>query len=165
MTHRSPYHDHVDPDYQRWGKRYPRFPGVAECVRLIRSKKAKGTWVDIIVHELAMNSASCLPELSASCLPELIAAYREGASDAVSLYVMMALDVTKVPAAVPFLEEVLREETSVSRHTRDVPWKALILTKHPRPFGMLSRLGRCRINTVSFSLVLSATDRIRLTEK
>ena len=31
MGKRSRYRDHVDPEYQRWGRRYARFPGVAEC--------------------------------------------------------------------------------------------------------------------------------------
>lgn len=98
--HSSPYRDHIDPEYRRWGEAYPRFPGVAECARLIRSRKAKGAWADIIVHELAANAADCLPEL--------IAAYREGSSDDVLTYVMMALDIARLPESVPFLEEIVR---------------------------------------------------------
>jgi hypothetical protein len=101
MTQSSTYHEHIDPEYRRWGKKYPRFPGVAECARLIRSHKAKGAWADIIAHELAENAASCFPDL--------IAAFREGSSDDVPMYVMMALDVARLPEAVPFLAEVLRE--------------------------------------------------------
>jgi hypothetical protein len=112
MTKSFPYREHIDPECRRWGKKYPRFPGVAECARLIRSRKAKGAWADIIAHELAANAANCLPEL--------IAAYREGSGDDVALYVMMALDIARPPEAVPFLAEVLLEGdnrfTRVSAH-------------------------------------------------
>jgi len=101
MGKRSPYRDHDDPEYRRWGQKYPHFPGVAECVRLIRAGKAKGAWADIIAYELAGHATDCLTEL--------IAAYREATSDDVPLYVMMALDIARPPEAVPFLAEVLRE--------------------------------------------------------
>lgn len=94
-------HAHVDPEYQRWVKKYPHFPGVAECVRLIRENKAKGAWADIISDELAENAVDCLTEL--------IAAFRDATSDDVRLHVMMALEIARVPESVPFLEEVLRQ--------------------------------------------------------
>jgi hypothetical protein len=101
MGKRNRYRDHVDPEYQRWGRRYPRFPGVAECARLIRAGKARGAWADIIAFELAENAASCLAEL--------IATFRDDPGADVRLYVMMALDIARVPASVPFLGEVFRE--------------------------------------------------------
>jgi hypothetical protein len=99
MKRSSPYRDHLDPEYRRWGEKYPRFPGVAECVRLIRSHKAQGAWADIIVHELAANAANCFPEL--------IAAYRADSNDDVRMYVMMALEIARLPEAVPFFAEVI----------------------------------------------------------
>ena len=101
MGKRSRYRDHVDPEYKRWGRRYARFPGVAECVRLIRAGKARGAWADIIASELAENSATHLGEL--------IETFRNDPSGDVRLYVMMALDIARVPASIPFLAEVLRE--------------------------------------------------------
>jgi hypothetical protein len=101
MGKRNRYRDHVDPEYQRWGRRYPRFPGVAECASLIRAGKACGAWADIIACELAENAGTCLAEL--------IAAFRNDPGGDVRLYVMMALDIARVPACVPFLAEVLRE--------------------------------------------------------
>ena len=44
------------PEYRRWRRKYPRYPGVAECARLIRARKAKGEWADIIASELAENA-------------------------------------------------------------------------------------------------------------
>jgi hypothetical protein len=101
MVKRNRYRGHVDPEYQRWGRRYPRFPGVAECASLIRDGKARGAWADIIAFELAENAGTCLAEL--------IEAFRSDPGDDVRLYVMMALDIARVPESVPFLAEVLRE--------------------------------------------------------
>jgi hypothetical protein len=101
MGKRNRYRDQIDPEYQRWGRRYPRFPGVAECARLIRASKARGAWADIIAFELAENAETCLAEL--------IETFRSDPAGEVSLYIMMALDIARVPASVPFLAEVLRE--------------------------------------------------------
>ena len=100
MAKRARYGDHVDPEHRRWGRKYPRFPGIAECVRLIRARKARGAWAEIIAYELAENASSCLPEL--------IDAFRNDSKRDVRLYVMMALETARLPEAVPFLEEVLR---------------------------------------------------------
>jgi hypothetical protein len=101
MGKRIRYRDHVDPEHQRWGRTYPRFPGVAECARLIRDGKAQGSWADIIIQELAENASECLPEL--------IKSFRTDRSEKVHLYVMMALDIARLPESVPFLAEVLQE--------------------------------------------------------
>jgi hypothetical protein len=102
MGKRNRYRDHVDPEHQRWGRTYPQFPGVAECVRLINSGKARGTWADIIVEELSGNAKQCLSEL--------IAAYRENPTGGVRLFIMMALDSdTPEKEAIPFLKDVIRE--------------------------------------------------------
>lgn len=101
MGKRNRYRDHVDPEYQRWGRRYTHFPGVAECARLIGAGHARGAWADIIVFELAENAETCLPEL--------IETFRNDPASDVSLYIMMALEIARIPASVPFLAEVLRE--------------------------------------------------------
>ena len=101
MGKRTRYRDHIDPECQRWGRKYPHFPGVAECVRLILARKAKGAWADIIRQELAENAVSCLQDL--------IDAFRNNPSGDVRLYVMMALDIARPPEAAPFLAEVLPE--------------------------------------------------------
>jgi hypothetical protein len=93
--------DHVDPEYQRWKRKYPRFPGVAELMRLIRTRKAKGSWADIIVNEMADHAKECMADL--------LETFRTDESEEVRLYIMMALDIARPPEAVPFLAEVLRE--------------------------------------------------------
>lgn len=101
MGKRIAHSDPMDPEYQRWERKYRRFPGVVEYARLIRTGKAKGSWADIIVAELA--------EHAATCLPELIETFHNDPSDSVRLYVMMALDIAQFPESVPFLAEVLND--------------------------------------------------------
>src|SRR4051794_8585350 len=91
--------DQIDPDYHRWERKYPRFPGVGECANLIRAGKARGAWADII--------ASALSENAAHCLTELIETFRFEASGDARLYVMMALETARLPEAVLFLASVL----------------------------------------------------------
>jgi hypothetical protein len=98
---RDKYRDNLDPEYRRWGRKYPRFPGVAECARLIRAGKARGLWADIIADELA-----CHANLH---FPELIETFRTDSSDRVRLFVMMALEMSRLPESIPFLAEVLRQ--------------------------------------------------------
>src|SRR5262245_3006726 len=85
MGKRNRYRDHMDPEYQRWGRTYPRFPGVAECARLLRDGKARSAWADIIVYELAENAGACLAEL--------VETFRTDLSVTVRLWMMMALDI------------------------------------------------------------------------
>lgn len=101
MTNRDRYRDHVDPEYRRWRRKYRRFPGVAECVRLIRDRKATRAWADIVAFELADNAIDHLNEL--------IRAFRDHESDEVGLFVLMALEMAALPASVEFLSSVLRD--------------------------------------------------------
>ena len=100
MGKRNRYRDSLDPECQRWGRTYPRFPGVEECVRQIRAGKARGTWAEMIAFELANNAGDHLVDLTA--------AFRDnvGAGDDVA---MMALEIAELPASVDFLSQVLRE--------------------------------------------------------
>lgn len=100
MAKRDRYRDHPDPDYQRWGRRYRSFPGVAECARLVLQHKATGAWADIVVQELAENARDNLAEL--------IQAFHEHVSDGFARYVMMALEVAALPESVEFLSTVLQ---------------------------------------------------------
>jgi hypothetical protein len=96
------YRRHIDPEYRRWGRKFPRFPGVAECVRLLRSGNVRGAWVDIIVHELTVHAADCLKEM--------LEAFRSEENERVRLLVLMAIAEARVPAALSFLEDVARDQ-------------------------------------------------------
>ena len=91
----------TDPEHRRWAQKYPRFPGVAECVRLIRARKARGSWADIIAQELALNA-----HLN---LPEMIELFRTDKHHGVRQYMMMALEMAQLPESVPFFVEILQE--------------------------------------------------------
>jgi hypothetical protein len=92
MAKFSDYRHHCDPEYQRWHRKYPRFPGIDECARLIQAGKAPRAWADIIAYELAENANNCLPLL--------IDAFRNDSSDDV--------EIAGLQESVPFLVEVLR---------------------------------------------------------
>ena len=62
---------YVDPEEERWDRKYPRFPGVAKCVELLRSGNACGTWVDIICNELTKNARENVEELISATRVEL----------------------------------------------------------------------------------------------
>lgn len=102
MGKRDQYRDSVDPEYQRWGRKYPRFPGVAECIRLILDGKARGAWADIVAGELAAHANDHLQEM--------IDAFHSQSSENVRLYMMDALEAAALPASVPFLIEVLAND-------------------------------------------------------
>ena len=138
MGKRNRYRDHTDPEYQRWGRTYSRFPGVAECARLIREGKARGAWADIIASELAENASECLAEL--------VETFRADPSESVRLYVMMALDMARLPESIPFLAEVLQQGNPLftpyavraleginTRESRTAIWNA---THTRRPEGL-----------------------------
>jgi hypothetical protein len=91
--------NHPDLEYRRFRQKYPRFPGVAECVRLIKARKARRAWADFIVLELAEHASACWQEL-------LETFFNEPHGD-VRLYIMMALEEASLPQTVPFLAEVL----------------------------------------------------------
>ncbi len=100
MGKRDRYRDHVDPEYQRWGRAYRTFPGVDECARLILDRKAVGAWADIVTFELAENANEHLDEI--------IDVFHKRLTDDVAVYMLMALETAAVPASVEFLSDVLR---------------------------------------------------------
>lgn len=101
MGKRNRYHNHLDPEVQRWGNTYPHFLGVAECVRLIDAGKARGIWAEVIHQELAENAKEHLAEM--------IAVFHAHSGDFIALYMLMALETEKIPESVEFLAQVLRD--------------------------------------------------------
>lgn len=100
MGKRDRYNDHVDPEYQRWGRTYRSFPGVKECARLILDRKATGAWADIVAFELAENANEHLDEI--------IVTFHEHKSDDVAVHILIALETAALPASTEFLSDVLR---------------------------------------------------------
>lgn len=126
MGKRNRYRDHVDPAYQHWGQVYSTFPGVDECARLILDGKPTGAQADIIHQELAENAKQHVSEM--------IEAFYQHRSDAVGLYMLMALETAALPESVDFLADVLRDgdatHASYAKRALDA-----IDTKESRPGG------------------------------
>lgn len=104
MGRHNRYRDHVDPEYRRWGRTYPAFPGVEECARLVLDRKVTGAWADIVVYELAENADSHLAEMTE--------AFRAHKSDAFALCILMALELAALPASVEILAAILKDGNS-----------------------------------------------------
>jgi hypothetical protein len=52
-----------DPAFLKWNQQYPKFPGVAECVRVLSKRNTKGSLVDIICEELQFHAREHVGEL------------------------------------------------------------------------------------------------------
>jgi HEAT repeat protein len=96
-----------DPEYSRWKRNYPRFPGVAKCVELLHRRNVQGATVDIICLELV--------EHAAAHAAELIAAVREEQDQRVRWILLSVLCDAKLPAALPVFVEELQSDDERSR--------------------------------------------------
>ena len=61
---RSRGRDVIDPEGQRYEKRFPKFPGTARCIDVIRS--AQGAFLDSALADLQENLPSCAAEVIAT---------------------------------------------------------------------------------------------------
>jgi hypothetical protein len=89
----------TDPELQQWRKEHPKFPGVAECIRLSMEPRTRGAVREIIHQELVANADRNLADL--------ITAYESG-SDHTGRVVLMALEDARLPSSIAFLGEVLK---------------------------------------------------------
>ncbi len=53
----------IDPEYERWKRKYPKFPGIDKCVELLRSPNVRGAWIDIVCSEIEQYSKKDPSEL------------------------------------------------------------------------------------------------------
>jgi HEAT repeat protein len=93
--------EHLDPEYVRWRKKYRRFPGVAECFRVLHGRNVNGALKEIIECELIDHASECLQEL--------IDVYRSEDDDYYRRYAFWAIAKSRLPEAIPFLAEVAKE--------------------------------------------------------
>jgi HEAT repeat protein len=96
-----------EPEYSRWKRKYPRFPGVAKCVDLLARSNVRGSWVDIICGELL--------EAAAIHGAELIAAFRNEKDARVRSILLSIIAEAKLPEALSVLVETLRSEDETLR--------------------------------------------------
>jgi hypothetical protein len=90
---------HIDPEIERWEKKYPRFPGVQKCVELLGSSNVKGTWIEIICVELEV--------FSRKDPTELIDAIYASDDQRVRFILLNILENSAPEEAVPILGEMI----------------------------------------------------------
>jgi len=53
----------VDPEYQRFKRNYPKFPGVHECIALLHNGNVKGAYLEAVLGELETHAAEHIDEI------------------------------------------------------------------------------------------------------
>jgi hypothetical protein len=92
----------VDPEEERWHRKYPRFPGVRRCVELLHRRAVRGTWVDIICYELRAHARETSREL--------LDAFRAEPDDRVRAILLAVIAEARLSEALPLLVENLGVE-------------------------------------------------------
>jgi HEAT repeat protein len=98
----------VDPEYERWKRKYPKFPGVAKCVDLLRSPNVHGSWVNIICAELQENASKIGKEL--------VDAFRTETDIGVRRILLGVIAEAKILEALPTLVENLKSPDESLRY-------------------------------------------------
>ncbi len=99
--------EHVD-GYDRWRQRYPQFPGVAECVRLLHNHNTRGEYLEALCADLAANAAAAQGAL--------FDAFRSEDDNWVKDVLIGAIVEAQLPVALPLFIEHLRSEDHSLRH-------------------------------------------------
>src|SRR5262249_6575401 len=90
----------VDPEYHRYRRSYPKFPGVQGCVDLLRRPDVHGAYLHGVMMDLAEHVA-------AAGTAELVAAYRVETDDRGQGLILSILAETAAPADLPLFAETL----------------------------------------------------------
>ena len=98
----------IDPEAERWRRKYPHFPGVQKCAELLRSPNVNGTWVDIICSELQDHAAENFSELASAIGAE--------ENEQVRILLLAALAEAGLPEAIPTLAENLHSSQESLRN-------------------------------------------------
>jgi hypothetical protein len=96
------------PEYRAWKRRNSVFPGVAECVDLLRSPN--------IGRDVAVGLLWELYENAAAHANELIKALRSEQDEHLRFCLLSTIADAKLPRAVPVLAEQLRSRAKLHRH-------------------------------------------------
>jgi hypothetical protein len=97
-----------DPEYTRWKRRHPKFPGVAKCVELLGHRNVGGSLLEIICGELQENAGSHAAEL--------IAAFRVTTDERVRRLLLSIICEARLPEALPLFVEHLQSEDEFLRY-------------------------------------------------
>ena len=111
----------VDPEYHRYRRSYPKFPGVGVCVDLLHRRNVHGAYLDGVMMDLAEH-------VSALGTAELVEAYRAETDDHVQGLILSILAETAAPTDLALFVEALagvnadhRLWAAVGLHKIDTP--------------------------------------------
>ena len=60
----------LDPEWERFKRKYPKFPGVKEYVRLLHRGNVQGAWIDYILDDLQEHAHLIADELIQALIDE-----------------------------------------------------------------------------------------------
>jgi hypothetical protein len=92
----------LDPEYRRYRRVYPRFPGVPTCLALLRRPNVPGGYWEAVFHDLAQHA----PEV----VDELIAACHDDANADIRWAILEILGALPAPQALPLFAAYLTAE-------------------------------------------------------
>ena len=61
----------IDPEQQRYQRKYPRFPGVAEVVRLLKLGGTRGSYLDAVLWDLREHAPEVLDDVTNAVTEEV----------------------------------------------------------------------------------------------
>jgi hypothetical protein len=96
------------PEYREWKRRYPTFPGVAECLGLLRRRQTGPGLGEVVQWELYANATDHADEL--------IEAFRSEQDAHLRFVLLSILADARLPRAVPLFAEHLRSRDKLFRH-------------------------------------------------
>jgi hypothetical protein len=92
----------VDPEYQRYRRACPKFPGVKGCVELLRKRNVQGAYLDGVMGDL--------PEYATTNVDDLLLAFNAEADGRVRSLLLSVMAETASPPAFPTFVEALFDE-------------------------------------------------------
>jgi hypothetical protein len=102
-----PKKKHIDPEVERYYRKFPKFPGLAKCVELLHSRNVRGSYLDTILYEIRIHAETYLNEL--------IAHIRNDDSH-VGTWLLAQLAEARLPDAEGFFIECLQSTDSRRRY-------------------------------------------------
>lgn len=94
--------EHIDPEYERWYRKFPNYPGFQKCVELLGSSNVQGAWVDVICHELGQHAHEETDELLSLARSEI------GNNSWVGRILLQVIANAKLPDAFDLFAELLK---------------------------------------------------------
>lgn len=89
----------VDPEYKRYRRSYPKFPGVSPCVELLKRPNVKGAYLDSVIWDMQ--------EHASANIESLLAAFRAETDSRGRALLLYVIAEARSQAALPIFAEIL----------------------------------------------------------